>query len=153
MSWVRNTGLEVEKFFVSRVNIRLDCERLRFKFLNLPVGFGILSAGRLWRHPCFQPSDSGAAVPSEAVLRWLAVVVVAKIAAVTEAAACLLRWAGVAGEAFNDALPLVADLLPRDGVLLVHGSPSVLFDDAVEQLLHNVSSSPAIWFVFYRYSF
>ncbi len=66
----------------------------------------------------------------------MAVVVVAKIAAVTEAAAGLLRWAGVAGEAFNDALPLVADLLPHDGVLLVHGSPSVLFDDAVEQLLH-----------------
>jgi hypothetical protein len=40
------------------------------------------------------------------------------------------------GFQFNDALPLVADLLPHDGVLLVHGSPSVLFDDAVEQLLH-----------------
>ncbi len=86
--------------------------------------------------PVPPPSDSGAAAPSEAVLRWLAVVVVAKIAAVTEAAADLLRWAGVAGEAFNDALPLVADLLPHDGVLLVHGSPSVLFDDDVEQLLH-----------------
>ncbi len=147
MSWVRNSGLEIGTFFVSRVNIRLDCERLRFKSLNLPVGFGILSAGRLWRHPCFPPSDSGAAGPTSVEPE----AVVAKIAAVTEAAACLLRWAGVAGEAFNDALPLVADLLPHDGLLLVHGSPSVLFDDAVEQLLHNVSSSPAIWFVFYSF--
>jgi hypothetical protein len=60
----------------------------------------------------------------------LAVLVVAKIAAVTEAAAGLLRSAGVAGKAFNDALPLVADLLPHDGVLLVHGSLMTLLNSS-----------------------